>query len=356
MRWVASLVAETHRILIRGGVFLVPARSRKPEAAGGLRLLYEASPIAFLIEQAGGGSSTGHQRVMDIVPSEPGSTRRPGLWRARGGRADRGVSPRPQSSRLRRAALRRAWAFSWLGLKRQRVNMSVKHPIIAVTGSSGAGTTSVSRTFEQIFRREKITAAFVEGDSFHRYDRADMQHKMAEAAGKAAIHNFSHFGPTRTCLEELERAVRELRRQRAAAQFANTCTTSRKRRRTARTAGTFTPWEELPPRDRSAVLRGSARRGGRRYRRRRPSCRPADRGRSGHQPRVDTKTAPGQVDARILHRGGDRDDPAADARLREYMCPQFSRTHVNFQRVPVVDTSNPFIARHDPERWTSRCW
>ena len=53
--------------------------------------------------------------------------------------------------------------------------MSVKHPIIAITGSSGAGTTSVTRTFENIFRREKVTAAIIEGDSFHRYDRLEMR-------------------------------------------------------------------------------------------------------------------------------------------------------------------------------------
>ena len=59
--------------------------------------------------------------------------------------------------------------------------MSVKHPIISITGSSGAGTSSVKATFEQIFRRERIEVAYVEGDSFHRYDRAAMKHKMAEA-------------------------------------------------------------------------------------------------------------------------------------------------------------------------------
>ena len=59
--------------------------------------------------------------------------------------------------------------------------MSARHPIIAVTGSSGAGTTSVSKTFEQIFRREQVRAAFVEGDSFHRYDRAEMKEQMARA-------------------------------------------------------------------------------------------------------------------------------------------------------------------------------
>ena len=58
--------------------------------------------------------------------------------------------------------------------------MSAKHPIIAITGSSGAGTTTVQNTFESIFRREGLEAAVVEGDSFHRYDRAEMQQLMAE--------------------------------------------------------------------------------------------------------------------------------------------------------------------------------
>jgi fructose-1,6-bisphosphatase I/sedoheptulose-1,7-bisphosphatase len=70
MRWVASLVAETHRILTRGGVFLYPRDSKDPSKEGRLRLLYEANPIAFLIEQAGGLASTGHQRVLEVVPSQ----------------------------------------------------------------------------------------------------------------------------------------------------------------------------------------------------------------------------------------------------------------------------------------------
>jgi len=72
--------------------------------------------------------------------------------------------------------------------------MSARHPVIAVTGSSGAGTTSVSKTFEQIFRREQVRAAFVEGDSFHRYNRAEMKERMADAVARAD-HKFSHFGP-----------------------------------------------------------------------------------------------------------------------------------------------------------------
>jgi fructose-1,6-bisphosphatase I / sedoheptulose-1,7-bisphosphatase len=70
MRWVASLVAETHRILMRGGVFLYPHDTKQPARAGRLRLLYEASPIAFIVEQAGGYASTGRERILDVVPTE----------------------------------------------------------------------------------------------------------------------------------------------------------------------------------------------------------------------------------------------------------------------------------------------
>src|SRR5207247_8536823 len=85
--------------------------------------------------------------------------------------------------------------------------MSVKHPIVAITGSSGAGTTSVMRTFEQIFRREGVTAAFLEGDSFHRYDRAEMKRKMA-AEVERGNHDFSHFGPEANLFEELAELFR----------------------------------------------------------------------------------------------------------------------------------------------------
>jgi fructose-1,6-bisphosphatase len=70
MRWIASLVAEVHRILMRGGVFLYPRDARHPPRAGRLRLLYEASPMAFLVEQAGGAASTGRERILDLEPAE----------------------------------------------------------------------------------------------------------------------------------------------------------------------------------------------------------------------------------------------------------------------------------------------
>jgi phosphoribulokinase len=85
--------------------------------------------------------------------------------------------------------------------------MSVRHPIIAITGSSGAGTTSVTRTFENIFRREKVKAAVIEGDSFHRHDRKAMKLKAAEAEA-AGNKNFSHFGPENNMLGDLEALFR----------------------------------------------------------------------------------------------------------------------------------------------------
>jgi fructose-1,6-bisphosphatase I len=69
MRWVASMVADVHRILSRGGVFMYPWDKREPEKAGKLRLLYEANPMAFLVEQAGGMATNGKQRIMDLQPS-----------------------------------------------------------------------------------------------------------------------------------------------------------------------------------------------------------------------------------------------------------------------------------------------
>jgi fructose-1,6-bisphosphatase I len=70
MRWVASMVADVHRILTRGGVFMYPWDQREPEKPGKLRLLYEANPMSFLVEQAGGASTNGMQRIMDVVPGK----------------------------------------------------------------------------------------------------------------------------------------------------------------------------------------------------------------------------------------------------------------------------------------------
>ncbi|HRD92357.1 MAG TPA: phosphoribulokinase, partial [Accumulibacter sp.] len=86
--------------------------------------------------------------------------------------------------------------------------MSIKNPVVAITGSSGAGTTSVTRAFQHIFRREQLNAAIIEGDSFHRYDRQEMRAQMIET-GLAGDHHFSHFGPEANLLAELEGLFRE---------------------------------------------------------------------------------------------------------------------------------------------------
>lgn len=70
MRWVGSMVADVHRLLIRGGVFMYPKDNKDPSKAGKLRLMYEANPMSFIVEQAGGASSTGYQRIMDIPPND----------------------------------------------------------------------------------------------------------------------------------------------------------------------------------------------------------------------------------------------------------------------------------------------
>ena len=122
--------------------------------------------------------------------------------------------------------------------------MSERHPIIAITGSSGAGTTSVTRTFENIFRREGVDAAIIEGDSFHRLDRKEMKSALAEADA-AGNKNFSHFGPENNLFPELAQLFRS---------YAETG--SGKRRHYLHDAqeaapykqepGTFTAWEDVP--------------------------------------------------------------------------------------------------------------
>ncbi|MBI4194459.1 MAG: phosphoribulokinase [Betaproteobacteria bacterium] len=224
--------------------------------------------------------------------------------------------------------------------------MSVKHPIIAITGSSGAGTTSVSRTFEQIFRREGVKAAFVEGDAFHRYNREEMKQKMAEAAARGD-HHLSHFGPENNLFEELEALFREY------AQHG--CGRTRKYLHNDEEAipydqppGTFTAWEELAADTDLLFYEGL------------------------HGAVVtEAVSIASHVDLLIgvvpvinlewiqkLHRDrtarGYTTEAVTKTILRRmhdyvhYICPQFSRTHINFQRVPVVDTSNPFVARHIP--------
>lgn len=122
--------------------------------------------------------------------------------------------------------------------------MSVTHPVVAITGSSGAGTTSVTRSLQHIFRREQITPAFVEGDSFHRYDRDGMLAATAEA-GASGNHHFCHFSPEANLLEDLaglfrgygETGTGEVRK------YLHNATEAEPY---GQKSGTFTPWEQIP--------------------------------------------------------------------------------------------------------------
>lgn len=223
--------------------------------------------------------------------------------------------------------------------------MSARHPIISITGSSGAGTTSVTRTFENIFRREAVRAAVVEGDAFHRYDRLEMKAKMADAEAKGVRH-FSHFGEEANLFAELERLF---------ADYAETGTgTARKYLHSPEEAapyqqspGTFTAWEPLPESEllfyeglHGAVVTPTVN-----------IARHADL-LIGVVPVVNLEWI--QKIHRDKSTRGYSTEAVTDVILRRmhdyvhYIVPQFTHTHINFQRVPVVDTSNPFIARTIP--------
>ena len=224
--------------------------------------------------------------------------------------------------------------------------MSVKHPIISVTGSSGAGTTSVRRTFEQIFRREGITAAFVEGDAFHRYDRAGMKTAMAEEMSKGNV-NFSHFGASANLLEELEALFREYS-ERGTGRTRHYVHDVEESRIYAQSPGTFTPWEDLPKDTEVLFYEGLH---GAVVTEAVNTARHADLKigvvpvinlewiQKIHRDREDRGHSEGAIVDTILRRMPD---------YVHFICPQFTETDINFQRVPTVDTSNPFVARWIP--------
>jgi phosphoribulokinase len=224
--------------------------------------------------------------------------------------------------------------------------MSIKHPIIAITGSSGAGTTSVTRSFQHIFRREKINAEMIEGDSFHRYDRAAMAAKMAEEAEKGNNH-FSHFGPDANLFKELEDLFREYG-ETGRGKRRNYVHDQEEARRYGAEPGTFTEWQDLSENTDLLFYEGLH-----------------------GAVKTDAVDVASHVDLRVgvvpilnlewiqkIHRDkskrGYSTEAVMDTILRRmpdyvhYICPQFSRTHVNFQRVPTVDTSNPLIANDIP--------
>ncbi len=233
--------------------------------------------------------------------------------------------------------------------------MSRKHPVIAVTGSSGAGTSTVKLAFENIFRREnaKIKAAIIEGDSLHRLDRAAFRIAAAEAA-KAGNNTFSHFGPEANHFDKLEETFKTygetgMCKRRYYIHNDDEVELHRKRFGLADLKpGTFTPWEDIEPNTDLLLyegLHGLAIDSGI------DVSRHVDLG-IGVVPVVNLEWI--QKIHRDKAERGYSAEATVDTIMRrmpdyiKYITPQFSRTHINFQRVATVDTSNPFIARDIP--------
>lgn len=224
--------------------------------------------------------------------------------------------------------------------------MSQKHPVIAVTGSSGAGTSTVKNSFEHIFFREKLTAVVVEGDSFHRYDRDEMKKAVAESE-KDGRHPISHFGPEANEFEKLEALFKEYGES-GSGQTRLYLHNDAEAAPYHQKAGTFTSW--APIKTGSDLLFYEGLHGG-------VKSETADVAKYvdllvGVVPIVNLEWI--QKIHRDMNARGYSAEAVTHTILRRmhdyvhYITPQFSRTHINFQRVPTVDTSNPFIARDIP--------
>ena len=226
--------------------------------------------------------------------------------------------------------------------------MSTKHPIIAITGSSGAGTTTVMQSFVNIFRREDIKAQVVEGDTFHRYNRARDARAHAAPPTAATSEPISHFGPEANLFGELEETVREYG-ETGAAGCATTCTTPRRPRRYKQEPGTFTAWEADAAATPTCCSTKDCTA--------RSSTASVDVARHvdllvGVVPIINLewiqKLHRDQHHARLQPGGGDRHDPAPHAGLRE---PHLPAVLPHARQLPARADgghANPFIARDIP--------
>ncbi|MCF6272681.1 MAG: phosphoribulokinase [Rhodobacteraceae bacterium] len=224
--------------------------------------------------------------------------------------------------------------------------MSTKHPIISVTGSSGAGTSTVKNTFDQIFRREGINAVSIEGDAFHRYDRATMKVEF-EKRRAADDHTFSHFSYDANELVALERAFRDYG-ETGRGKSRHYVHNDEEGKALGAASGTFTDWADFETGTDMLFYEGLH-----------------------GAVKNDEVDLPKYTDLKIgvvpvinlewiqkMHRDRDQRGYSTEAitdvilrRMHDYVhciTPQFSQTDINFQRVPVVDTSNPFISRSIP--------
>lgn len=229
--------------------------------------------------------------------------------------------------------------------------MSKKYPIVAVTGSSGAGTTTVKRAFEHIFYRDGFDAAVIEGDSFHRYDRAEMKAAMAKAAEEH--RTLSHFGEDANRFDLLEALFRSYGKtgtgkKRYYIHSEEEAAELNARLGTDLDPGQFTPWGDIPEGTDLLFYEGLH---GLVVTEENNVAQHVDLG-VGVVPIVNLEWI------QKIHRDNLERGYSAEAivdtimrRMPDYITtivPQFSLTDVNFQRVPTVDTSNPFIARDIP--------
>jgi phosphoribulokinase len=251
--------------------------------------------------------------------------------------------------------------------------MSQNHPIIAVTGSAGAGTTTVRHAFSDIFRRQGLHPALVKGDSFFRYEADEMERLITKSTAEG--HPISHFGPECNLFDKLEELF---------AQYGKTGTGKAREfvkdeddaARLGRPVGTFTDWK--PIEKGTDLLFYEGMHGGvaaHTWTRRRTS--PAHLAAQGEDRRGQHKNSGKGVDTaqhvdlllgivpavnlewiQKIHRDCSKTGCTAEQvtsmilrRLRDYtyfIVPQFALTDINIQRMPLVDTSNPFIARDIP--------
>ena len=224
--------------------------------------------------------------------------------------------------------------------------MSKKHPIIAVTGSSGAGTTTVKLAFEHIFLREGVNPVVIEGDSYHKYDRAAMKVAMNEAE-TTGNHSFSHFGPEANVFDKLEETFKTYGKT-GSCERRYYLHSEEEAEPYGQKPGEFTAWETIEAGTDLLFYEGLH--GG-------IATDNIDVSKFvdlliGVVPIVNLEWI--QKIFRDCEQRGYSTEAVTDTILRRmpdyvhYITPQFSRTDINFQRVPTVDTSNPFIARDIP--------
>lgn len=224
--------------------------------------------------------------------------------------------------------------------------MSKKHPIISVTGSSGAGTSTIRHTFEQIFRREKVTAATIQGDAFHSFTREEMKRELDKRA-EAGDDTFSHFSYDANDLKRLEQLFQTYG-ETGVGQMRHYVHDDAEAEKYGASPGNFTAWRDFEPNTDLLLYEGL------------------------HGAVVnETVNIAQHADLKIgivpvinlewiqkIHRDkasrGYSTEAVTDVILRRMhayvhcIIPQFTETNINFQRVPVVDTSNPLVARWIP--------